>query len=119
MKIYIAGPMSGIEAYNFPAFNAAQERLEVEGWQVFNPAKKDEEIEVHKSPSFKTGDAEALMKEGFNFRNVYTWDTNRVIESDAIYMLKGWEHSPGAVGEWGLAVVMQVKYPEYKIIYEN
>lgn len=119
-KIYIAGPMSGYDYFNFPKFNATQEWLERHGWKVFNPASKDTEKKVVDDPSYSTGDAEALMKAGFNFREIFEWDTARVIEADAIYMLKGWEHSPGARGEWALAVTMQTKYPgKYEIIYEN
>lgn len=119
MKIYIAGPMSGYPKFNFPAFFAIEEKLKSEGWTVFNPANKEGESGVVTDKSYTKGDSSALMKSGFNFREVYTWDQNRVIEADAIYMLKGWEHSPGAVGEHATAVVMQVKYPEYRIIYEN
>lgn len=118
-KIYISGPMSGYDDFNFPAFNTKQKELEADGWIVFNPANKDDEEAVKTDPSFAKGDAKALMKTGFNFRKVYTWDVDKVIEADAIYMLKRWEHSPGAVGEHASAVVMQLKYPEYQIIYEN
>ena len=38
MKIYIAGPMSGIKDWNFPAFNEAQRQLEELGYEVENPA---------------------------------------------------------------------------------
>lgn len=117
-KIYIAGPMSGYAEYNFPAFNIRQRILETQGWKVFNPANKDTEKDVVNDPSYATGNAEALMKAGFNFREVFSWDVNRVIEADAIFMLEGWEKSPGARAEHGVAMVMQVKYPEYQIIYE-
>lgn len=38
MKIYIAGPMTGRKDWNFPAFNKAQEELEIMGYEVENPA---------------------------------------------------------------------------------
>lgn len=117
-KIYIAGPMSGIDKYNFPAFNRRQKILEAQGWKVFNPANKDTELKVIEDPSYKKGDADALMKSGFNFRKVFTWDVDRVIEADAIYMLKGWEKSPGARAEHAVACAMQTKYPTYEIFYE-
>lgn len=120
MKIYIAGPMSGYPEFNFPKFFETQKALEDMGWTVFNPANKDQEGGVVTDKSYEKGDAVELISSGWDFRNAYTWDANRVIEADAIYMIKGWEHSPGARGEWGLAVTMQTKYPnKYMIIYEN
>lgn len=118
-KIYIAGPMSGYAEFNFPKFFAVEEKLKAEGWEVFNPANKEDEAELSKDISYIDGNVEGLMKNGFNFRKTFKWDVVKVISADAIYMLKGWEHSPGATGEHGVAVAMQSKYPEYEIIYEN
>lgn len=114
--IYIAGPMSGIPEFNFPAFYAAAKKFEKDGWRVFNPANK--EGETLSEESKKTGDPILAAKGGFNFRDVYLWDLSKVIEGDAIYMLKGWEQSPGARGEHAAAVAMKRHYPEYQIIYE-
>lgn len=117
-KIYIAGPMSGFAEFNFPKFFATEEKLKAEGWRVFNPANKDGEAGVVTNASYAKGDALALVSSGWSFRDAYKWDTDRVIEADAIYMLKGWEKSPGARGEHAVAMAMQTKYPDYEIIYE-
>ena len=116
MKIYIAGPMSGYPNFNFPAFFAAQEMLEAQGWTVFNPAAKDMEDDpsIQDNP---TGDAEKAISEGFDFRLAFKWDTEKVIEGDAVYMLPGWEFSPGATAEHAVAKAMKRHYPEYQIIY--
>lgn len=37
-RVYLAGPMTGIADYNFPAFNAAAARLRAVGFDVVNPA---------------------------------------------------------------------------------
>jgi hypothetical protein len=116
-SIYIAGPMSGIPEFNFPAFFATEEKLRAEGWNVFNPANKDAEKELDPE-AFATGDHVLVNKRGFDFRTAYLWDVTKVIEGDAIYMLKGWERSPGAIGEHACAVAMQKHHPEYEIIYE-
>lgn len=116
-KVYIAGPMTGYPEFNFPLFNSVAERLRSEGWTVFNPA--DKEGETLSERSRKDGDAQLAKADGFNFRDVYTWDVNKVIESDAIYMLPGWENSPGACGEHAVAVAMRRHYPEYQIMYEG
>jgi hypothetical protein len=117
-KIYIAGPMTGYPEFNFPAFHAAAAKLRKEGWIVFNPAEKDEEIELD-AEAYKTGDAAKAIKNGFDFREAYLWDIERVIEGDAIYMLPGWEKSAGACGEIAVARAMQRHYPNYQIIIEE
>lgn len=39
MRLYIAGPMTGLPDYNFPAFNQAAVDLRALGYDVANPAK--------------------------------------------------------------------------------
>lgn len=117
-KIYIAGPMSGYPEFNFPAFFAAEEKLKAEGYIVFNPANKDQEKTIDPE-SYATGDNVLLIERGFDFREAYLWDIERVIEGDGIYMLPGWERSPGACGEHAVAVTMQKHYPDYEIRYES
>ncbi len=116
-SIYIAGPMSGLPDFNFPAFYEAATRFEEEGWIVFNPANK--EGETLSEESKVNGDHIKAKEDGFNFRSVYLWDIEKVITSDAIYMLPGWENSAGARGEYAVARAMQKHYPEYKIFYEE
>jgi hypothetical protein len=118
MKIYIAGPMSGLPEFNFPAFFKKQKELEAQGWTVFNPAAKDEEAALD-AEARATGDARLAVDKGFDFREAFTWDMNRVIEGDAIYMLRGWQFSPGATAEHACAVAMKKHYPLYRIIYED
>lgn len=117
-EIYIAGPMTGYPEFNFPAFFAAAKKLEAEGWHVHNPANKSEEEGVVENDSYGEGDAAGLIASGWDFRKAYIWDLTAVIKSDAIYLLKGWENSPGAVGEYTIAKVIQKRYPKYEIWYE-
>lgn len=117
-QIYIAGPMSGLPEFNFPAFFAAEDKLKAEGFIVFNPANKDVEKTID-DESYLTGDNVLLIEKGFDFREAYLWDIQKVIEGDAIYMLPGWERSPGACGEHAVAVAIQKHYPEFRIIYES
>lgn len=116
--IYIAGPMSGYLEFNFPAFFQAEADLMERGWKVCNPANKEQEKTLDEK-AFQTGDAMKAMSAGFNFRECFTWDVNKVIESDAIYMLEGWQYSPGACAEHAVAVAMKRHYPEYKIFYQE
>jgi len=77
MKIYIAGPMTGIPEFNFPAFRAAAARLRAEGHEVINPA----EIVTDTTVSW-----EACMRA----------DIRELVACDAIYLLPGFEGSRGA-----------------------
>lgn len=116
-KIYIAGPMSGYPNFNFDAFYMAAHNFSFLGYEVFNPA--DKEGETLSEASKESGCHIKAREDGFDFRKVYAWDVNKVVEADAIYMLKGWEASAGARGEHAVAVAMQKHYPEYEIIYES
>jgi len=116
-SIYIAGPMSGYADFNFPSFYAAARKLREEGWNVNNPAEKDEEVDLDPE-AVKTGDAAQAIAKGFDFREAYIWDLTKVVQGDGIYMLKNWEQSPGARGEHAAAVAMKKHFPEYEIIYE-
>jgi hypothetical protein len=119
-SIYIAGPMSGYPEFNFPAFFAAEE--EIRDWhhfsKIWNPAAKDQE-EILDPEACKTGDHLLVQEKGFNFKEAYLWDITKVIESEAIYMLKGWQYSPGAVGEHAVAVAMKKHNPAYQIFYQE
>jgi hypothetical protein len=115
--IYVAGPMTGIKDFNFPAFFDAQRMLEALGWTVHNPAAKDGEAELDKE-AVATGNDQLAIKKGFDFRAAYEWDVLKIIHGNGIYMLKGWEKSPGAFGEWAVAKAMQSKFPDFEIIYQ-
>lgn len=110
MNIYVAGPMSGLPEFNFPAFNAAADKLRGDGHSVFNPAERD--IERHNgvdiSKGNPTGSQEVAAKEhGFSLRDALADDTWYICKvADAIAMLPGWENSKGARAEWTLAIAL-------------
>ena len=110
--------MSGYKNFNFDAFFRAQTLLEKQGWIVFNPAQKDEKDYPDGIEGSETGDTDTAIANGFDVRGAFRWDMSAILNSDAIYMLDGWEHSPGARAEHSLAVVLQKNLPEFQIIYE-
>ncbi len=90
MRVYIAGPMTGIADFNKPMFDAAAHMLRRQGHEVFNPADEDADIV---------------------YRDAMKKDTNWICdEAEAIYMLPGWEHSPGAFTEWALGRSLRLKF---------
>jgi len=85
MKIYVAGPMTGIEELNFPAFNAETARLRALGHEVINPA------EVNPDPKADWTDCMVM-------------DIRELLTCEAIVLLPGWEKSKGARIEHAIAV---------------
>lgn len=83
-RVYVAGPMTGLPEYNFPAFHAKAAELRAKGWHVENPAENTE-------PPCKSW--------GGYMRNAL----RQMLTCDAIYLLPGWSESRGASIEKRLA----------------
>ena len=79
--VYIAGPMSGIKDFNYPAFAAAATALGARGLLCLNPADSEQE-----------NTSGAPMP--------WEWYMRRALRmvtlSDAMCLLPGWEQSKGA-----------------------
>jgi hypothetical protein len=115
MKIYVAGPMTGIPHFNFPLFYKVAAKLRAQGHEVFNPAERDNDkygVDI----SNPTGDPIIAAKEhNFSLREALADDTQYICRyADAIYMLPGWEKSHGARAEHALAIALH-----HKIIYST
>ena len=92
-RVYIAGPMSGLPDYNFPAFHEAAKRWRAWGWEVVNPAELDEQID-----GFNATKDVAMPHEHYMKR-----DIPHVAQCDAIALLPGWEKSRGVKDETSVA----------------
>jgi hypothetical protein len=84
-KIYISGPMTGIEQFNHPAFANQAKRLRSLGFDVVNPAEHGEEV-------------------GLEWHQYLRKDIRLLVDCNAIYMLPGWSKSKGARLEHYIAV---------------
>lgn len=91
MKVYIAGPMSSYEQWNFPAFFKAEEELKFIGVDVINPAHNDGETLEKALESAGTGE-----RPNHNWAWYMRRDLPHVMECDAICVLEGWQKSKGA-----------------------
>ena len=83
-RIYLSGPMTGLPAFNFPAFNAEAARLRALGYCVVNPA----EINVGADLSWQQ-----CMRA----------DIRALCDCDTLALLPGWQRSSGAHLEMHLA----------------
>lgn len=83
-RLYVAGPMSGLPEYNYPAFHEAAAALRDAGYEVLNPAESDR----------PTSDPwQAFMRDAIGM----------LIQCDAVALLPGWSASRGARLEAHLA----------------
>lgn len=93
-RIYIAGPMTGLPLFNYPAFNTAAQRLRAMGFEVENPAE---------NPEPKCGTWLGYMRMAIR----------QLVTCDGVALLPGWRGSRGArierwlAGMLGLIVVSE------------
>ena len=101
-KVYIAGPMSGYEEFNFPAFNRVEELLRgTYGYKhVVNPAK------LHRTTNLPW--VEFLKR-----------DLLELITCDAVFLLEGWEKSRGATLEAFVAYALGLRLYKTLPMYPN
>lgn len=104
--------MRGYPEFNFPAFRNASELLRAQGHTVFSPAEKDEQVHGNDfSSQFPTGSLEDATSQGFSLRRALNDDLSWITEkADAVYMLKGWENSSGALSEWFTARALGLSF---------
>lgn len=96
-SVYIAGPMRGVPLFNFPAFDSAADTLRTLGWTVYSPAEHDRATGF--DPAIEDMDAQK-----FDVTQAFRWDVQTILEVDAVYFLRHWEHSQGANTEHAIAV---------------
>jgi len=91
MKIYISGKMSGIPENRIRhRFNEAAEYLRTEGYTPVNPAV------MFDNP-------------GLSYEEYMAIDIAMLEQCESIYMLRGWEDSPGAKTELCAALSLGMK----------
>jgi hypothetical protein len=93
LKVYIAGPMTGLLHLNFPAFHGEAARLRYLGHEVLNPA------EINPDTTAKWRDCMAA-------------DIKALVDCQAISMLPGWRNSRGARIEHFIAQQLGMKVYE-------
>lgn len=93
-RIYLAGPMSGLTDYNYPAFNKAAASLRAAGFDVENPAE-------NAAPS--CGSWAGYMRLAIT----------QMLTCDCVAFLPYWEASKGAQIE--LALAKGIGMPRYRV----
>ena len=95
-RIYLAGPMTGLPEFNFPAFNSAAAQLRAAGHHIENPAE---------NPAPPCRSWQGYMR--LAIRQLCLCDT--------IMLLPGWQDSRGARIEHGIALEIGIKVRHYRM----
>ena len=95
MKVYIAGPMTGLPQFNRPAFHQAALNLSFEKHVPLNPA---------------------ILPDGLTEADYMAVGLTMLQRADAIYLLTGWQFSAGARAEHALALRLGLEVIEQKEI---
>lgn len=110
-KLYLAGPMRGYAAFNFPAFDEAAAVLRRAGYEVFSPADHDRETHGADFADGNTDGDESKAAEthGFSLRDALKADTAWICDNaDGIALLPYWHESKGAQAERALGHALGV-----------
>jgi len=108
-RIYLAGPMTGIKDFNFPAFKMAAAMLRAEGHEVFSPAENDDKTYGAGFNLSDKGKVEDIPQ--FSLHRAASDDTQFIIwKMETIAMMPDWEYSSGAFGEWAIAKWLRKKF---------
>lgn len=104
MILYLAGPMSGIRHFNYPAFFSAAEVLREEGYAVINPPESDSPELQRAALASETGDWADLPGLQANLLREIIWkNVEDVMLCDGLAMLPDASRSAGARFEVSLA----------------
>ncbi len=95
---YLAGPMTGIPRFNFPAFIEAAAALRDSGYEIVSPAEMDQDEDNTAGLAFESTDGD-LENAGIKktWGDLLARDVKLITdEIEGIVFLSGWEKSKGA-----------------------
>jgi len=95
LVLYLAGPMTGLEEYNYPAFHQAAKDLRGQNFEVCNPAEEHDGDQSLPRQVYMRSALENLLK------------------AEAIVMLPGWQRSRGAIFELQVAAALELDIRRY------
>jgi hypothetical protein len=89
MRIYVAGPMTGVDGFNLPAFAWSTERLTAAGYDAVNPGRHG-------------------VNPGYMWEDYLRRALLDMLTCDGVALLPGWEESRGARLEVDVAVRLRM-----------
>jgi hypothetical protein len=112
-RIYVAGPMTGIDQFNFPSFDRNARFLAEQGWDPISPADLDRQA------GHDPNDPEWASREftADDYHAAMVRDYKALTECSAIAFIPGWERSKGASLERAFAG--RLKLDMYRVDADN
>lgn len=105
MRLYCSGPMTNLELFNFPAFDAAAIRLRKEGHEVRSPHEMDLNMGVVVMRGRGGEIISVDVPKDWSFYEAIKKDLEAIDWAEGIYLLPGWSKSLGAGIERDHAIV--------------
>lgn len=103
MKIYVAGPMSSVQDFNYPEFFRVANALRALGHEVINPAETNG-LTVEEA-------LKDVVDNPMEWEDYMRLDLRSITQVEALCLLPGWQFSKGARLE--IAVAKELNLPLY------
>lgn len=113
MKVYIAGPMTGVPQFNVPLFDHVAKQLRKQGFEVVSPAELDSPEMRRAALESRDGDYEVLKRAtGETWGDVLARDVKWLSDTgiEAIVLLPHWWQSRGATLETTVGLLNRLKF---------
>ncbi len=111
-KWYLAGPMSGIPQFNFPAFFAAAKHLREVGYEIISPAEIDDPED--KAFALDSTDGDPTKLSGKTWGDFLARDVKIIADQvGGIIFLPKWQRSRGARLEAFVGLLCKHKFAWY------
>lgn len=98
MKLYLAGAMTGIPRFNFPAFESWMAQLELEGFDVLSPHLADPEHVQEIAWNSTNGDPAEMPEDDGPIKTALR-NVEGLAQCDGVALIDGWYKSSGTQHE--------------------
>lgn len=117
-RIYIAGPMTGRELYNWPWFENTARVMRRMGWDVVTPTEIDEECGmVHAKRAADGTIIDVQTTELFDYEEILQRDFEAVRTCTHILLHPEWHQSSGARRELHVALGLGIQPVLYSEVF--